>query len=274
MKNKISVKLVGPGEIVPGFHNFGLCNQMFQIAAAISYAWDNDFDAIFPVLKDKNKYGTYTNNIFRKLNIENELPREHGSASYGLFKEEGFLYNPIPKRDQSFIIHDSYLQSEKYFCHNRDLILDLFEAREKDIEYLMKKYGEVIEKENTVSCHIRRGDYIKLKTSHIPLWESDYYKNALDEFDDPFLIIFSDDIEWCKEYFSNEKILFVEEEDYLELYLMSMCKNNIIANSSFSWWGAWLNKNSNKKIIAPSQWFGPEHVVTDNDLVPEKWIVI
>ena len=88
------------------------------------------------------------------------------------------------------------------------------------------------------------------------------------------LIIFSNDIEWCKENFKHKEVVFIEEEDYLELYIMSMCTDNIIANSTFSWWGAWMNKNENKKVITPSNWFGYNHTATDADLIPTDWIRI
>ena len=86
--------------------------------------------------------------------------------------------------------------------------------------------------------------------------------------------VFSDDIEWCKKVFGNsEEIIYIEKEaDYVDLYLMSLCKHNIIANSTFSWWGAWLGKHPDQIVIAPNQWFGP--AITDkptDDLIPESW---
>ena len=89
------------------------------------------------------------------------------------------------------------------------------------------------------------------------------------------IFVFSDDIKWCEENFGflNNKTFISDNKDYEDLYLMSMCKNNIIANSTFSWWGAWLNKNENKQVIIPSKWFGisNSHLNT-NDLYCDKWI--
>ena len=94
-------------------------------------------------------------------------------------------------------------------------------------------------------------------------------------------LVFSDDIKWCKENFIGDKFLFIEEDrDYIELFLMSQCNHNIIANSSFSWWGAWLNKNENKIVVAPSKWFGEnsEYIkqegINDKDILPKSWIKI
>jgi hypothetical protein len=104
----------------------------------------------------------------------------------------------------------------------------------------------------------------------------DYYRNAIAEFsDDTRFLVFSDDIQWCKENFKGDNFHFIEgEKDYVDLYLMSLCNNNIIANSSFSWWGAWLNNTPNKKVIAPKQWFGKAKQLNTKDLIPETWIIL
>jgi hypothetical protein len=94
--------------------------------------------------------------------------------------------------------------------------------------------------------------------------------------DNPYYVIFSDDPEYCKTLFAaSENVLYIDNNDpYVDLCLMSMCDHNIIANSSFSWWGAWLNKNPNKKVIAPKQWFGSAYSHNTKDLYCNKWIVM
>ena len=88
-------------------------------------------------------------------------------------------------------------------------------------------------------------------------------------------LVFSDDIDWCKGVFRGDRFTFIEgEKDYIDLYIMSQCKNNIIANSTFSWWGAWLNKNKNKKIVAPKKWFGSLISHNTKDLIPKEWIKV
>ena len=169
-----------------------------------------------------------------------------------------------------------YFQSEKYFKHNRDKILELFKPQEKINKFLLKKYSNLINNEKHVSVHIRRGDYLKFSDYHTNL-NKDYYYKAMNYFKDEYkFIFFSDDIEWCKETFTNKNNIFIEkQDDILDLYLMSKIKNNIIANSSFSWWAAWLNENENKKVIAPSTWFGFKNGHLDKkDLLPKEWKII
>jgi hypothetical protein len=116
-----------------------------------------------------------------------------------------------------------------------------------------------------------------LSKDHHPICDIQYYQNAIDNFDnDVIFLVFSDDINYAKKTFTENKYTIIEnEKDYIDLYLMTMCKSNIIANSSFSWWGAWLNNNTNKKVIAPKKWFG-ESLKENNikDLIPENWICI
>ena len=127
-----------------------------------------------------------------------------------------------------------------------------------------------------IALHIRRGDFLTNNANHNNL-TLDYYATALSKFeDDRNVIIFSDDTEWCKqqELFSGDRFLVSESSNpYVDLCLMSMCSDFIIANSSFSWWGAWLaNKGT---VIAPEKWFGPNNAHLDtSDLYPEHWTVI
>jgi hypothetical protein len=106
----------------------------------------------------------------------------------------------------------------------------------------------------------------------------DYYEQAVKKFNKKSVfVVFSDDIEWCKkqEFFKTlGNVVFVKDMDYNEMYLMSLCKHNIIANSSFSWWGAYLNMNRRKKVIAPMQWFGPKGPKDLQDLRPDSWITL
>ena len=139
-----------------------------------------------------------------------------------------------------------------------------------------------IKKNNSISVHVRRGDYVKLNHS----CSVSYYNNAIkfmeSKNENQNFIVFSDDIEWCKKnLIIKNKCTFIDErfklKDYHELILMKFCKHNIISNSTFSWWGAFLNynKDGNQKVIYPEKWFGNKlkHLNT-NDLFPERWINI
>ena len=129
---------------------------------------------------------------------------------------------------------------------------------------------------NTVSIHIRRGDYKKYNF-FLPI---SYYERAIEyiknKIEDPIFLVFSDDIQWVKTHVKFEdEVFFVSQEkleDYEELILMSKCKHNIIANSSFSWWGAWLNTNDKKIVIGPNRWFDTIGKNAGYNIMPSEWI--
>jgi len=249
----------------------GLGNQMFQISTTLSLSYENNVKCCFDFNKSKtilqgNPSSYYKNNVFKKLcNKEINLTPT--------YVEPFFHYKKITFT--SDMILDGYFQSEKYFKKYRDKILDIFDCTNEIKEKLFSKYP-ILNDENTCSLHIRRGDYIKLNEYHVVL-DLDYYKNAIEIIGDKNFFIVSDDISWCKTNLNFiDNVIFCENEfDFEDLYLMSFCKNNIISNSSFSWWGGWLNKNNSKKVIAPKKWFGTKnsHLITE-DLYCENWIII
>lgn len=130
----------------------------------------------------------------------------------------------------------------------------------------------------TVAIHIRRGDYLKHKALG-GICDLPYYQNAIKAIekltDKPLYIIFSDDITWCRENIDVDNVRFVDwnsgEQSFQDMHLMSLCKHNVIANSSFSWWGAWLNSNPNKVVIAPDKWI---HYTDAMGIVPNQWLKI
>ena len=178
-----------------------------------------------------------------------------------------FHYKGVAVSDDS--LFDGFFQSEKYFP-NRKFILNLFEPSDEIKNYLKNKYGDISE---CTSLHVRRTDYITKASFHPPCG-MEYYEKALNMIDGKVLI-FSDDLDWCKETFLGDRFTFISgNRDYQDLFLMSMCKNNIIANSSFSWWGAWLNNNPDKKVIAPKKWFGSKLAKSSDDICPNTWEII
>lgn len=182
---------------------------------------------------------------------------------------DDFHYKKIP--DNSFLY--GYWQSEKYFKENEDAIRNDIKISKELKEYIFEKYPILNEK--VLSIHIRRGDYVNLSHVH-PIQTIEYYKNAYDIINDNSInvMIFSDDIDWCKEYIKFNNISYITNEtNIVDLYLMSSCTHHIIANSSFSWWGAWIGENKNKTVIAPKNWFGANGY-NSSDIVPENWIKI
>jgi len=143
-----------------------------------------------------------------------------------------------------------------------------FEMFEEDIRQLYKQEGEPLD---YVAIHIRRGDYVD-NPFYVDLTKTDYYKDAIKQFPDHKFLVFSDDINWCKGYLCNDRVDYSEgKSEYEDFNLMTRCKHQIIANSSFSWWAAYLNPNPNKKVIAPSvkNWH-PDGV--ERTVCPQEWI--
>lgn len=176
-------------------------------------------------------------------------------------------YKPLDYNRNNIYYMDGYWQSEKY----------IIEYKNKIISKLNLNVTSDFDFKNSCSIHVRRGDYLYSNGFH-PVQDLNYFKKALDIIAPTGKIfIFSNDINWCKNNFNFKNLIFIEQKGHWidsaikELKLMSMCENNIISNSSFSWWGAWLNKNSEKKVVCPIKWFGS---IPDCDIKPENWIKI
>lgn len=178
------------------------------------------------------------------------------------------------------VYYDGYWQNEKNFKQIEGVVIDAFcfpKFNDERNIALVDKIGNSI----SVSCHIRRGDY--LKEPEMCVCTPAYYTRSIAEMNrlvNPNLYcVFSDDIEWCKQniddMIGNREIVFVDwnkrENSFRDMQLMSLCNHNIIANSSFSWWGAWLNRNKNKKVISPEKWMNTPLL---NDPICDNWIRI
>jgi len=233
-----------------------LANQLFEIATTISLAIDNNDIALFPPWK-YNKYlkngGILTNDKrFFNITVEHSQPQ--------------FEYKKIPYTEGMNL--NDYFQSEKYFSNNKDKIRKIFTLKEEYENDLKQRWKEQLM--NSVSIHVRRGDYLDNQSFHPcpPLY---YFKKSLKYIESFYkienILVFSDDILWCKDNFKDDRCHFVEGQNEIEdLFLMSYCDHNIVTNSSFSWWGSWLNKNENKIVCFPSQWFGDGWNMNWNDI--------
>ena len=250
----------------------GLGNCLFQIAAAYSISIRDSKKLICQ--KHNNNLvheplNYYLDNIFRKINFEESIPNTP------TYREPSFNYNEIPKTNNDLILN-GYFQSEKYFLDYKNEVLELFDINSKIKSRLQSKYKNVLGKK-TCSLHIRRGDYVRLSQFHA-LQPIDYYQNSVNIIGEEYeYLIFSDDIEWCKNNFNfiKNKHFIEGNTNYEDLYLMSICDNNIITNSSFSWWGAWMNKNETKKVISPKIWFGEKNShLNTKDIYVKNWIII
>ena len=170
-------------------------------------------------------------------------------------------------------------QSEKYFSNSKKDVKNAFQFNRKMLSKSNIEIGKQINSENSISIHIRRGDYLTSPhgVGFVNICSLDYYLKAIDYINEriiePKYYIFTDDFDWATNNFFIDNAEYVninkDENSWQDMYLMSQCKHNIIANSSFSWWGAWLNNNSEKIVIAPKKWW--EYFDKD-DVVPDDWI--
>ena len=241
----------------------GLGNQLFQWAVTYSLS-----------LKYKTKYAFelsyfFTNQRPLLLTKFTDLKVHTVDKACNLnIVHDDFLYKTI--EDNSFL--NGYWQSEKYFLEHRKEILIIISPTENQKNILLQKYP--ILKEDVTSIHIRRGDYINLQDTH-PLQSLDYYKTAINHLNSKSVLVFSDDLNWCKKFFIGDNYYFFDDSDEITtLHAMSLCKNNIIANSSFSWWGAWINNHSEKRVVAPKKWFGVNGPKNWQDVYCSNWEIL
>lgn len=175
---------------------------------------------------------------------------------------------------------DGFWQNNLYFNDVSELVRKSFIFNIPD-NWDNNYLRDIVQGTDCVSIHVRRGDYLKKDFSdYNVIVSTDYYYQSIKvikkNIKSPIFIVFSDDIDWCKSQFVGNEFIFVEgnkgEYSYLDMYLMSLCKNNIISNSSFSWWAAWLNNNINKIVCAPSKW--TRSGVQSNSFSPKSWYYI
>jgi len=249
----------------------GLGNQLFQISAAAALALENNDEVIFDIKNHDLPYQgrkceNYLTTIFRNLHFSSDLPIKY------IYREPYFSYNNIEYKSDMCLV--GYFQTEKYFEKYADEIRNLFFIDEQTKNIINDKYREILTNK-TVAVHVRRGDYLKLSKTH-PTCTLEYYNEAMATFPkDTIFLFFSDDIAWCKENFAQDNFVFIEKnEDLVDFYLISICNNAIISNSSFSWWGAWLSDKCDKRIIAPKNWFAGTTTHNTRDLIPLRWETI
>lgn len=205
------------------------------------------------------------------------------SYKKGIYNEPHYNYDRFFLMASSSTIVRGYFQSERYFKFISDIIRNEFLITGKLSQETIA-LGEQISHSNSTSIHIRRGDYVSNEATakFHGCCSIEYYEKAIriitSKVDSTNFFIFSDDIEWARQNLTiGFPTAFVthngELHAYEDLYLMSLCKHNIIANSSFSWWGAWLNKNPGKIVAAPARWFNEVNANT-NDLLPAEWLKV
>ena len=261
-----------------GFNQLGqlgrLGNQMFQFAALKGIARKNGYEFCFPPSKRENQWTDHQ--LFDPFKLKGTTPLNvqyidpgRPTIFEGTFHFNEKLLNECP----DWVTLHGFFQSEKYFKHIEDEIRSDFVFRDEILEPALKTMSYW---KDAVALHIRRTDYVT-NPNHTAL-SMDYYEKALSEFDpEQEVVIFSDDPNWCIEHplFVSDRFMVSQTgNNYMDLCLMSLCKQHIIANSSFSWWGAWLAKSN--RVIAPKGWFeGSDNSHLDTkDLIPHDWELI
>jgi hypothetical protein len=262
---------------------------MFQYAGLRGIASNRNFEWLIPRPDNygDSNYGLF--DCFEMSSVEKEnfgqLNGQNIATGQFHFSQEFFDNCP-----DNINLHD-YFQTEKYFKNIKDLIRNDFSFKKQILESCLEILNELVD---PIFIHIRRGDYVNQPDNH-PVCSTSYYENSLNHFKDTSsVLIFSDDPEWCKsqELFSDDRFLISEFNltynqtsdtndgriksliPYYDLCLMSMCQGGIIANSSMSWWGAWLIENPTQPIVAPNPWFGKNYSHYDmSDLIPERWVI-
>jgi hypothetical protein len=224
-----------------------------------------------------------TNLFARKIMGRFGIERRYFFRSPFLVEEKSLSFDATPLQRNGDMYLMGYWQSEKYFYKIRELLLCEFEVKYKQDRH-SREISDVIQSTNSISLHVRRADYVQ-NPHYNKIYgtcDQDYYSRAIqhivERVSSPHFFLFSDDPDWVKRELKLEFPATViehngPERSYEDLRLMSQCQHNIIANSSFSWWGAWLNQNPHKIVVAPTRWFADEaRNAQAGDIVPEAWI--
>jgi hypothetical protein len=246
----------------------GLGNLMFEVAATCALAWDNDAEPYFPDFAPGSKYvDGYYRHVFFRCNIyppSKEISQEWCAPCYG--------YYPIPFQPKLKI--SGCFQNEKYFAHHRDRLLKLFAPHPKDLLYLQRNYSWIINNPNTVSVHLRYYYSEKPDEDSFIQYDREYFEKAMALFPESSLfVVVSDNLDFACQNIPSEgrNVVFIQGESiYIDFYLQSMCKHNIISNSTFSWWSAWLNQNPSKIVVRPALWMSGYPDIGG----PDEWIKI
>jgi hypothetical protein len=254
-----------------------LGNQLFQVAAAIGLAARQRGTLLLPHWPMAASFaGPF---VQRR---ERAIPR---TAEW---IEPSYHYVEIPKARGTDLV--GYFQSERYFEDCAPLVRTLFRPEETIAQRVDAIMNDLNERGALCSLHVRRGDYVNHPT-YVSLFENGYYERALRLFpSDTLFVVCSDDLDFCRHHFRDKNTVFINDSSAtINLHVMARCSAHIIANSTFSWWSAWLDPNPKKRVIAPGKWFGPPHddptipftpgpphtgYFDERDLIPADWICI
>jgi len=233
---------------------------MFQYAMLRGIAAKQDFDVAIPYHCRVSLWNFSLN----ALKLEQEYISPH------VFRQKQFSYNPSVFEQPDGTNFVGYFQSEKYFTHIDVELRNTFIFPKSELIELsaleLFRDGRPL-----VSVHIRRGDY-RNNSAHADLY-GNYYPNAMRLFPEALFVVFSDDMKWCRQYLKGDCIRYFQGSSmYCDMAGMATCDHHIISNSTYAWWGAWLNPSLTKRVVRPAVWWGPKTAhLDDHDICPESW---
>jgi hypothetical protein len=248
-------------------------NQMFQVAHAYAQALAHNRQFVAP-LNDTSVH-EYVTNIFRDINFS--LDNTSNLQNIERVETTFSFSKSYPAIDKPTVFH-GFCQSEKFFYEHKDVIKKLFSPTQDFIDRCIAKYPQLLSG-NVTAINIRRGDYLlPEQCNNHPVVTKEYIFKALEHIpNSSHIFIVSDDLPWCKENLILPNSTFVDYITWEAMWLLSLCKNFIMSNSTFSWWGAYLGEKSDSIVVVPSTWFGPGvhgrgHFETD--IYKENWIQV
>jgi len=276
----------------------GLGNQLFMIFTTLAYGIQHNVKVVFPTHNcyyDPNRH-TYWETFLPELKIfttanEYNHTTEDQRASFVKYVEQGFEYHPLPQFVEQNICLTGYFQNPQYFAPFQSVIYEIINLYDKKRDILLKHPQYFTENKPTVSIHFRMGDY-KSKRYHHPIMNYEYFEQALQHIVTKDSYVNGGRVLYLCEHEDNEfvqghirrlqaihpaiEFQKVDDQipDYEQLLIMSCCSHNIMANSTFSWWGAYLNENPGKIVCYPSVWFGEGYTHNHLGMMLQEWVKI
>ncbi len=275
----------------------GLGNQMFEYALARRLSLEYNQHLVldtFSYIRDR-KRNFELDNYNVKYDSKNGLKTFFYNILYKIYKENLNNKFKVSLEKKLFVFQDEifqykysylngYWQNPKYFESIRDILLEDFRYK-GELTEVEEQIIQTIQSQNSVAVHFRRDDYLNQEnTSFFEVQSLDYYSQAINHMKKKIpqacFYVFSDDIDWCKNNLKEiDNVVFIDgttsSSHHIDFLIMKSCKHFIIANSTFSWWAAWLSESENKQVIIPNKWFKDKEI-NDNSkvLVLEGWIVM
>lgn len=252
-----------------------LGNQMFQIAAVTAYAAQTGKQAVFPVWKCHISGRNYTD-IFQHSLDQSYDPQEQMMKNVVRKYYMDLKYVPMPVVDGN-VDFAGYFQSEKYFEEIADKVRAMFQPTEKVSRYIKANYKDLLEYDKKVSLHVRTAKRAANDSDVHASCTREFIEQAMEDFKDKDLfVVFADNMEEAKKILPEGKsYLYIEnEENYIDLFLMTEFDSYIVSPSTFGWWGAWLSKHPNPRVTVMQDWFAKDKAkayLNDNDIIPDRW---